>query len=404
MLDGPFSATRVPARVVVLGGGFAGVLAAGRIARAMQGSAEVRLVSEHGSFVERVRLHQLATGQTIARPGLETLLAMTGACFTQGRVVEIALDRRVVRLERENHTECLPYDVLVCALGSTVDVDTVPGARTHCETIAGEAAARRMNRRLTSVSRDGGGDVVVCGGGLTGIELSTEIAAQYPDLRVALVTEGELGQAFSKRGTAYVRCSLERLGIAVHERSRIEEVEEASVRLLGGARLRFDACAWAASFGVSPLARSAGLEVDDRGRIVVDASLRSVSHPEVFGAGDCAVPLPSVSVPIRMGCATAMPMAAAAADNVVNVLRKRPSVPFRFGYVAQFVSLGRNDALAQFVRFDDTPRHFIVTGPIAASLKELTFRFNLFSLQSGFYPWRLAALGLPFRAGMNPTP
>jgi NADH dehydrogenase FAD-containing subunit len=88
-----------------------------------------------------------------------------------------------------------------------------------------------------------------------------------------------------------------------------------------------------------------------------------------------------------------MPMAAQTAHNVVAHVRGRRLRAFRFAYTARFISLGRRDALAQITRADDSPRRLVMTGRLAAWIKDLTSRFNMLALRTGFYPWRLAIVG-----------
>jgi NADH dehydrogenase len=359
-------------RVVVLGGGFAGVLAARRIAAGAGDLASVLLIAENDAFVERVRFHELAAGKEIQRLPLGSLVASSGASFRRATARSIDPVARVVHVEDPGGgSSPVEYDILVYALGSRVDVERVPGAAENALSVAAE--------------------VVVCGGGMTGVELATEIAEAHPRLSVRLLTRDPPCEPLAPAARSYLNKALARFGIEV-EVGSVREVRAEEIALEGGSR-RFDVCVWAASFRVSPLAKEAGISVHPSGQLEVDESLRSTSHPEVFGAGDAA--LPTCSVPIRMGCATAMPMAAQTAANVVALLRGRPLAPFRFAYAGRFISLGRRDALAQFVRHDDSPRSWLATGRLAAWIKEWTFRFNVFALKTGFYPWQLALVGAP---------
>ncbi len=132
--------------------------------------------------------------------------------------------------------------------------------------------------------------------------------------------------------------------------------------------------------------------MNERGQVLVDPYLRSISHPDVYGAGDAAVPVADPGAPIRMACATALPMGSQAADNVAAAIAGRPQTAFRFAYVIQCISLGRRDGLIQFTNADDSPRERIVTGRAAAWLKELVCRFAFLSVRltrrwPGAYRW-----------------
>src|SRR4051794_34165567 len=117
-------------RVVVLGAGYGGLLAAVRLAgRAPQ--VEVTLVNQSDLFVERVRLHQYAANQAVRQRQLVDVLAGTRVQFVGGTVDRIDLPARRVLLSGGE----LAYDYLVYALGSVTDLDAVPGACEHAYSI-----------------------------------------------------------------------------------------------------------------------------------------------------------------------------------------------------------------------------------------------------------------------------
>ncbi len=387
-------------RVVVLGGGFAGVLAARRIAAATRGNASVLLVAANDAFVERVRFHELAAGGAIPRWPLARLVEGTGATVVQAVARELDLGKRQIAVQHhDGHSETIEYDILVYALGSTIDRDAVHGATEHAFSVASEQSSRDLAEALRGQAD--GNQLVVCGGGMTGVELATEIAEAFPRLRVRLLSRDAICEPLAPRARSYLAAALARRQIEIDVGKTVREVRATQLVFDDGTQ-PFDLCIWAASFAVSSLARSAGLAVHANGQLEVDPLLRSTSHPEVFGAGDAA--RPTCTVPIRMGCATAMPMAAHAATNVIAQIRGRRLRPFTYAYMARFISIGRRDALAQFTRFDDSPRRWVLTGRLASWMKELTFRFNAFALKTGFYPWRLTLIGAPrLAAGRAPA-
>ncbi|MDT7563175.1 MAG: hypothetical protein QOG76_1799 [Pseudonocardiales bacterium] len=374
-------------RIVVVGAGYAG-LAAAKLAARWTG-AEVTLVNAGNRFVERVRLHQLAAGQPLRDLPLAGLLRGTGVRLVVDRVTGIDAATRTVYLgERE-----LGYDRLVYAAGSQADLDSVPGAARYAYPLASYPEASRLRAHLAD-SGDGG-TVAVVGGGLTGIEAAAELAETLPRLKVRLVTGGVLGEALSLRGRRYLWRTFERLGVDVRECARVAEVRADGLLLAGGGdsapgdssrsdrapgtgagsdHVAAATVVWTAGFRVSDLARRAGLAVDGAGRMIVDQTLRSVSHPEVSGVGDAAAIRRADGLQLRMACATGLPSAQQAVRAMAAELAGREPRPLRYRYVNQCISLGRRDGLVQFVHADDTPREAVLTGRLAALYKEAIVR------------------------------
>jgi NADH dehydrogenase FAD-containing subunit len=341
--------------------------ALGAARRSRRRGGRVTLVNPSTRFTERLRMHQLATGQQLASHEIPTLLAGTGIEFVPGRAVGLELARRVVRVDTATGSRELGYDTLVYAIGSAADTARVPGADLHAETLDDPAAARRLAARLAGIH---GGTMLVCGAGLTGIEAATEIAESHPDVHVVLLSRAAPGAMMGERARGYLQRALHRLGIEVRAGVEITKVLPAGVELAGGELVAGDACLWTTGFVAAPLAGESGLAVDAQGRVVVDAALRSVSHPEVYAVGDAAAIRQPWGV-LHGTCQSGIPTAAHAAASIGRQLRGKPAKPFRFGYIHQPVSLGRRDAVIQFTRPDDAPARWYLTGRAAVVYKEL---------------------------------
>ncbi|MFF4182761.1 NAD(P)/FAD-dependent oxidoreductase [Streptomyces sp. NPDC001691] len=359
-------------RIVVLGAGYTGAVAAGRLAKRLhREDVAITLVNPEPDFVERVRLHQLAAGQDLKARPFSEMFAGTGVKLKLAKVTGVDVDRRTVTVTSADTLgpEELAYDTLVYALGSGWNEGGVPGAAEHAHEISSRPGALRLRERLATL--ESGRPVLVVGGGLTGLEAATEIAEARPDLDVSLAARGVLGDWLSEKGRAHVRKVVARLGITVHEGAAVDAVKADRVTTADGRTIPAEVTVWTTGFAVHPIAGATTLEVTDRGQIVVDATMRSVSHPDVYAVGDSAMAMGPEDKPLRMSCASGVPMAWQAADAIAARLTgtKVPDVSIR--YFQQCVSLGRKEGLIQFVTADDRAVDRVLTGRVAAIYKEL---------------------------------
>ncbi|MFD5725903.1 NAD(P)/FAD-dependent oxidoreductase [Streptomyces sp. NPDC058368] len=357
-------------RIIVLGAGYAGAIAAGRVAKRLRREdVSVTLVNAEPDFVERVRMHQLAAGQDLKPRPFTEMFAGTGVELKVGRVTAVDVDRKAVTVGSADGEEELAYDSLVYALGSAWNTQGVPGTAEHAHEIASRPGALRLRERLAALAP--GQSVLIVGGGLTGLEAATEFAEARPDLDIALAARGGLGDWLSPSGRAHVRKVFDRLGITVHENTAVAEVGAGYATTAEGTSYQAAVTVWTTGFAVHPLAAATALETSDTGQIVVDATMRSVSHPDVYAIGDAALVAGPGDKPLRMSCASGVPTAWQAADALAARLAgtKVPSTPLR--YFNQCISLGRKDGLIQYVTADDRAVKAALTGRIAALYKEL---------------------------------
>ncbi|MGP3987303.1 NAD(P)/FAD-dependent oxidoreductase [Streptomyces sp. 3N207] len=359
-------------RVVVVGAGYAGTIAANRLAKKVK-SAEITVINPRPDFVERVRLHEQVAGTSAAATPLTSMLRE--GITTRLDTVDKIGDGQVALGDGSS----LDFDHLFLAVGSTVAPlqGTVPVG-----TWEGAEEARAALAGLP-----GGRAVTVVGGGLTGIETAAEIAFGRPDLRVRIVGQ-TIAASLSAGAQKRVRTGLDRLNVEIVEDS-VAQIdpgagEGGGDRVLLHSRPQFtsDLTLWAIIGGVPDLAARSGLEVDADGRAVVDEHLRSVTDPRIFVVGDCA------AVPgARAACATAMPQGAHAADTLARVIEGRTPEPYSMGYTGQALSLGRRDGLLQSGRRDDTVRRLYFAGRTAAAAKERVCRYAKFGARTAIYSW-----------------
>ncbi len=351
--------------VLVIGGGYAGVMAANRLAAAPGNASggtkktRVTMITQSPDFVERIRLHELAAGSAASVSRSLTSMLHPDVKVIVSRVLSIDTDASLANYEGEDsETQQFSYDYLVYAVGSgnARDDELSTGTLEGAERVRTEIAALRAG--TTRI-------VEVVGGGLTGIETSAEIAAQHPSLEVRLVTRGRIAPSVSVHARNRLLKSLHRLGVATHESIENETAIP---------RQSADLTVNCTGFQIPTLARDSGLPVDDSNRLLVDASLRLMGSPtnvsNIFGAGDAARVVDPGYEFMRPGCATALPMGAHAADEILRSINNLSPHTHSAGYVFQCISLGRRRGVVQFVRSNDAPKSLVLSGALGAWVKE----------------------------------
>jgi NADH dehydrogenase len=358
-------------RIVVLGAGYAGAYVAGNLARRLsRADTEIAVVNAEPDFVERLRLHQLAAGHQIEARKLADVFAGTGIGLRLARVTAVDPERQVVAVADADGGGELSYDTLLYALGSHVADRGVPGVAEHAFHVTGRPSALRLRERLDSLGRRGdGGSVLVVGEGLTGIETAAEIAEARPGLSVALVARGELGAQLSAGARGHLRQACDRLAITVLEHTSVTAVEATRVLCADGTALASDATVWTAGFAVNPIAAGGGLEVTENGQIIVDRTMRSVSHPNVYAAGDSAYAIGDSGRPLPMSCASAGSTGRQATDAIVGRLTGRTIANTKLDYPGNHISLGRRDAILQMVDDEAQAKPKYLGGRKAARVK-----------------------------------
>lgn len=351
-------------RVVVVGGGYAGTLAANRLRR--RPDLEITLVNPRPVFVERIRLHQLVADTGAATADYGSLLG-DGIQLVVDAVERI--DALARRLELTSGTT-LEYDYLIYAVGSTGAVPATPGAAEFAHSVCDLESAQRLRYALADLPRNAA--VTVVGGGLTGIETASELAEQGRP--VTLVCGGTLGASLSARGRRSVAKQLRRLEVTICESVAVSEVRWDSVVLSDGAVLPSAATVWTAGFAVPDLAARSGLRTDELGRLLTDETLTSVDDARIVAAGDAAAPSDR---PLRMSCQAAEPLGAQAAETVLARIAGDTPTALNQAFVGQCISVGRTRGTLQFARTDDTPVNLALGGRTAAAIKERICRGTL---------------------------
>jgi len=357
-------------KVVVVGGGYAGVLAANRLR--VNRDVTVTLVDPRPQFVERIRLHQYVTESDDAVVDFSDVLSGdVDLVVDTAELVDPAA--RTVTLASG---EVLGYDYLVYALGSTGAATTVPGAAEFAYPMAELEQAQRLRTVVDDLHPDA--PITVVGAGLTGIEAATELAEQGRN--VTLVCGGQLGPYLSEPGRRSVDKVMRRLGVKVLEADVVAEVRRDAVVFADGAVRPSALTVWTAGFGVPDLAQTSGLHTDDLGRLLTDETLTSVDDERIVAAGDCASPS---GEPLRMCCASASQLGPQAANTVLSRIAGTAPANFEYGFGGACISLGRKSGILQLARKDDSPVNVYFSGRVIAKVKEGICKGTLWGLRRG---------------------
>ena len=365
----------VPRRVVIVGGGFAGLHVALGLKRA---PLQVTLIDRRNFHLFQPLLYQVAMGglspANIAGPLRGIIGGQRNCQVLMGEVTRIDLSRRRLQVaERE-----LEYDVLVVAAGATHSYfghndweQHAPGLKTIEDATeirrriltAFEAAERSVNpeerRRLMNF--------VIVGAGPTGVELAGSLAeiarhSLKEDFReinpavaqIVLIEAGErVLPAYPAELSVKAEQSLHKLGVTVRTRTAVEQISAEGVSLKtanGPEFLATNTVLWAAGVQASPLAKlladASGAALDRAGRVAVQADLSLVGHPDVFVLGDMAnctgpdgKPLPGVA-----------PVAISQGKYIAKLIKARiagrPAPKYRYRDLGSLATIGRSAAVA----------------------------------------------------------
>ncbi|MFC3499798.1 NAD(P)/FAD-dependent oxidoreductase [Micromonospora krabiensis] len=345
--------------VVVVGGGYAGVMAANRLTQ--RDDVSVTLINPRSMFVERIRLHQVVGGSDDAVVDYREVVAENVRLVVDSVTRIDAAQRRVTLAAGEP----VGYDYLIYAVGSGSAGPGVPGVAEFAYPIATLEQAQRLRPIIDAAAPTA--PVTVVGAGPTGIETAAELAEA--GRTVTLVCGGVLGPYLHARGRRSVAKQLAKLGVSVLDGpgTKVTAVARDAVRLDGGRTVPSAVTIWTAGFGVPDLATSSGLSTDALGRLLTDETLTSVDDVRIVAAGDSAAPS---DLPFRMSCQAATRIGAHAADTVLARIAGERPTPINLGFFGQCISLGRRAGIFQFASRDDSANGLYIGGGPGARLKE----------------------------------
>ncbi len=367
----------LPKRVLILGGGFAGLAVARELEKtlARDASVEVTLINRDNFFLFTPMLHEVAASDldltTIVNPARKML---RNVHFFAGEILQIDVEHRKVVVSHgfDHHQHTLKFDYLVLGLGAVTNHYGLPGLKENALTMKSLGDAMRLRNHLIAHLEEADSDCcklkepllafVVAGGGFAGVETIAGIndfvrgalrsyhKLTQEMLRIVLVHSGPviLPELDQKLG-AYAQRKLMDRKVEVRLRTKVEGFSGGEVRLSDGTTIRTNTLVWTAGTSANPLLESIPC-AKERGRLLVTESLEVRDLPGVWALGDCSAALdprtggfypPTAQHALRQGKIVA--------HNIAASVRGREKKPFRFSTIGQLAAIGRRTGVANIL-------------------------------------------------------
>jgi len=368
-------------RVVIIGGNFAGLVAASRLSC----DYDVTVVDARADFEWTPNIHEMLSGvknrEGVVLPRAQCV-SRYGHTFVHDVVTRIDSDSSSVITEGGL---VLPYDACLIAAGSQRTTFGIEGADKHALGLRLVDDAERIASRLDKLAaRQRRASVVIVGGGVSGIEALGEILrrrAQGDEFNIHVVElESRILGQLSKGLASDAARRFAPYPVTLHTDAAVTHVDARSVTLGGGEKLTADLCIWSAGVTLPDFLRDTGLKDADDEWLPVDDTLRSRYADDIFIAGDCAA-LPE---PVRKQAYYAMDMGEVAGDNISRLLRNRRLRRFRAAPMPMLISFG--DITTWLVAGQS-----VVASPLLAAAKEGVYQVTMARLASPKEPLRYSA-------------
>lgn len=373
-------------RIVVVGGGFAGLWSAVGAARKLREvgptpqSVEVVLIDPEKNHRIRVRNYEADLPSTLV-PYAEVLDPI-GVKHVTGEVVGLNVAEQFVVVRQGSDTSELSYSKLVLCTGSRLTRPPIPGLAQHAFDIDTYEGAKRLQDHIHRLAAlppaEGRFTAVVIGAGLTGIELALELPERLRDAAGLVAGCGmastcrtiladrtpRIGEAMGGAQPVIERACHE-LGVELWPNFSVESIDESGVVLANGEHIPASTVVWCGGMRAQRLNESIPVELDNLGRVPVDTFMRVEGIQNVFAAGDAAHALIDGEHASVMSCQHARPMGRFAGHNAVAELLELPMLALDIDWYTTVLDLGPWGA----VYTEGWERRLVAEGDVAKKTK-----------------------------------
>ncbi|WEF10515.1 NAD(P)/FAD-dependent oxidoreductase [Pectobacterium actinidiae] len=364
-------------KIVIVGGGAGGLELATSLGHKLgrKKKAEITLVDRNHSHLWKPLLHEVATGSLDDDMDALSYLAHARNHYFQfqlGMLTDIDREQQQIQLAEVCDEQgdvlvaarCIPYDILVVALGSASNDFGTPGVKDHCIFLDNPKQARRFHNEMLNLflkftanqEEKERVNIAIVGGGATGVELSAELhnavkqlhsygfdGLDNQTLNVTLVEAGErILPALPPRISAAAHHELNNIGVRVLTKTMVTSAERGGLNTKDGEFIDADLMVWAAGIKAPDAMKEiAGLETNRINQLVVEPTLQTTRDPNIFAIGDCA------SCPQEGGgfvpprAQAAHQMASRCHSNIIALLNGQTLKPYVYKDHGSLVSLSK---------------------------------------------------------------
>lgn len=395
-------------RILIIGGGFAGLWSAASAVRQLEAlgeTASITLINPDPWHSIRVRNYEEDLSDT--RVDLVSVLEPIGVKLVIGEATSINETTQVVTVKTNGIALGLPYDKLVMASGSRLTRPATPGVAEYSFDVDSYGAALRLQQHIANLANisdvPGRFTALVIGSGATGVELACELPARLlaaaiasgssastKQVRVILADRGPIIAGRLGGGQPVIERACRELGIEIMTDFALASLDSSGAVLKNGTRVATSTVVWCAGMKANELTECIDAERDQQGRLKVDNYMRVCNVDNIFAAGDVAHAMIDGVNPSVMSCQHARPMGRYAGYNAVNELFGFSMKALNIDWYTNIIDLGPWGA----VYTQGWDRVAVAQGMQAKETKSLINRNRIYPPRCGTKEKILDAAGL----------